>query len=291
MRVVIPLPFGEFEFNLRRTRRSRPLFWYTLLSAVLHCLAVALFGAALIRALLPVMPPKQQPIMVALSSALRIEPRTHPVPAHQPIPHPHAAQPQRPQPQTQAQPQPQQQRQVAYVRHVSARRPELSKPSHIAYAQSRQPTEQEKLAADMRMYERTIAQARAASDPVTGAESSRVTPEAPTRMTINIHGDFGKPQPEGVLYPTKRWVEGAFVYYYVRYTAEYADGQTETGDVPWPIRFPIGDDPFERGLHRMPLPGPLPDYVMPSDVAMMPLVKNCWDHHYAYCPIEREDTR
>jgi hypothetical protein len=38
----------------------------------------------------------------------------------------------------------------------------------------------------------------------------------------------------------------------------------------------------------MPLPGPLPGYVLPDGVALDPLVKNCLDHHYDYCPIEHE---
>jgi hypothetical protein len=281
MQLIIPLPFGEIRIRLRRTRRPRPMFWYALLSALLHVFVVALLAGSILHAFVHPHERQQPPVMVSISSALRIEPRPQPVPAKHPI--------ERPQPR----PQPVQQQPPPQPREMTARRPELSKPARVAYVQPRPRPEQQTLTqsqidAQTRAFARTIAQARAASDPIAGAADSHVKPAAPKRSVLNLQGNFGPPQPEGVLYPLKRWIDGPYVYYYVRYDAEYADGTTETGIVPWPIRFPLNNDPFARGIHHMPLPGPLPDYVLPSGVAMHPLVKNCWDHHYEYCPIAHE---
>lgn len=279
MRIRVPLPFADMEINVRTNRTKTRMVAYVVLSALFHlaCISAALFFA--VRALLPDTFRKQPPELVTISSAVRIEHRARPVPAHAParrlVP-------------------------VPRVVHVAAapRRlpvihrtpPPLRTPRHIALAYERTPvTESERLQADNRTFERTIAQARAANDPVAGAvERTTVTPQAPKRYTLNVNGSLDRPRPEGILYPLKRWVDDGWVYYYVRYDAEYADGSTESGDVPWPIRFPEGEDPFARGRNRMPLPGPMSDYVASADVTMSPLVRNCYDHRYMYCPIAHE---
>jgi hypothetical protein len=273
MRLAIPLPFGEIEVNVRKSRRARPLFWYGLLSIALHFAWIAIIGILVARTFLPVTTSTQQPpMMVTISSAPRIQPQPRAVTAnhllvrHQPV-----------------------LRQAARAQYTPPTHPrrELSKPARVAYVTPRA-ISQSQIQAQTRMFERTIAQAKAANNPVAGASNNSLTPAATKRYAMNLQGQFGKPQPEGVLYPSKRWVDGPYVYYYVTYTAVYADGTTESGVVPWPIRFSLGEDPFARGIHRMPLPGPLPDYVLPAGVAMRPLVKNCFDHRYPYCPIEHE---
>lgn len=279
MRLVIPLPFGEIEVDVRKNRRARPFFWYTLLSAALHLASLFIVGLFVLRMLLPVAQPKpQQPMIVTISSAPRVQPQAHAMPAYHPIVHHETVQRRIVQRQT-----PRAARPLAQPHHS-----ELSKAAKVAYATPAPQLTQSQLQAQTRAFEQTIAQAKAASDPVAGAANSNVQPAATKRYAVNLQGETGKPQPEGVLYPSKRWVDGPYVYYYVTYTAVYADGSTESGVVPWPIRFPLGADPFARGIHRMPLPGPLPDYVLPAGVAMEPLVKNCFDRHYPYCPIEHE---
>lgn len=273
MRLVIPIPFGEIELSVRSVRRARPLFWFTLLSAVLHVVVISLLATFLLRALFPV-ERKPQIINVAISSALRIEHRPVPQPVRQPTPA-------REQPKTIAQ---QQQVQAPVraepVRHHPSQRRELSRPQR--------PDLEARLAADNRAYQRTVAQLNAENNPLAGDAQPSAAPAAPKRYTLDLSGKFGKPHPEGVLYPLKRWIDGAYVYYYVRYTAEYADGSTEEGDVPWPIRFPVHADPFAHGIHEMPLPGPPDGYLAPEGIAMSPLVRNCYDHRYSYCPIEHE---
>lgn len=274
MQWIIPLPFGEIRVRVRRTRRARPLFWYMLLSAVVHVLFVGLIAGSLVHVFVKLKQVQQPPVMVSISSALRVEQRAHPKRANHPR--------ERRQPRTH----------IVREHAITAR----SHPRIIAYVKPKakpQSRPQHKLSqaqidAQTQGFERTIAQAREAVDPVAGAADSSVTPAAPKRSTLNLQGDYGPPQPEGVLYPLKRWIDGAYVYYYVRYDAEYADGSSESGLVPWPIRFPVDADPFARGVHRMPLPGPLPGYVLPDGIALHPLVKNCYDHHYDYCPIAHE---
>lgn len=271
MRFVVPLPFGEIEFSVRRMRRPRPLFWFVLASALFHVVVLSVVARYLLQAIFPV-EPKPQIITVAVSSALRIEHREIPQPVKQPVPA-------REQPQTPAQQQPQALTRPEPVRHPMQRR-ELSRPLRPDLAAQ--------LAADNRAYQRTVAQLNAQNNPIAGDAQPSLPPAALKRYTLNLSGRFGKTEPEGVLYPLKRWTDAAYVYYYVRYTAEYADGSTEEGEVPWPIRFPLHSDPFARGIHQMPLPGPPDGYLAPQGIAMTPLVRNCYDHRYQYCPIEHE---
>lgn len=283
-KIVVPLPFADVTITVRGNRRARPMLWYVLFSALFHILAVTGFIALLARSLYPANAQQHPPPeLVTISSAMRIEPKPRPIRAHAPIPKEHAV--------AHAQTAVTHRITVTHRERAAVRR-ELSTMRKIAYNPPRPARSTSLTASDIRsqtqMFENTIAQARAANDPVAGAATDNTTPAAPKRYSLNIDGDFGKPQPEGILYPLKRWVDGVWVYYYVRYTAEYADGTTEGGVVPWPIRFPVNADPFAHDRHRMPLPGPMPGYVASADTEMNPLVKNCYDHHYDYCPIEHE---
>lgn len=279
MRIRVPLPFADMEINVRTNRSKNRMIGYVVLSALFHlaCIWAALFFA--VRAFLPDTFRKQPPEIVTISSAVRIEHRPRPVPA-------------RARPQQRTVPVPRAVHVAAAPRRVPLIRqtpPPLQTPRHTALAYQRPPvSENQRLQAQNRTFERIIAQARAANDPVAGAVERPVAPDAPKRYTLNMEGSFERPRPEGILYPLKRWVDDGWVYYYVRYDAQYADGTTESGQVPWPIRFPEGADPFARGRQRMPLPGPMSDYVASADVAMAPLVRNCYDHRYAYCPIAHE---
>lgn len=281
-KIVVPLPFADLTITLRGNRRARPMLWYVLFSALFHVLTVAGFLTLFARALFPAAQHPQE--LVAISSAVRIEQRPRPIRAHTPVPEPRAIARQERTATTH--------QMTVTHRELAAPRRELSTIRKVAYnppvpAHSETLTKSQ-IQAQTQMFAQTIAQARAANDPVAGAASTITTPAAPKQYSLNIEGDFGKPQPEGVLYPLKRWLDDGWVYYYVRYTAEYADGSTESGLVPWPIRFPAGADPFAHDRHRMPLPGPMADYVASGDTQMNPLVKNCYDHRYDYCPIAHE---
>ena len=275
MRLTIPLPYGELELSVRKTRRARPLFWCVLLSAALHLTVLSLIVAYLMpRAVSSV---QQQPIIVSMSTALRIEPRSHPQPAHDAT--------QKPPSHREAEPSIRAHAAIAARTRPERDRPELAKKSTVAPAQRN--TIEAQLQRDSRDFARTADRLRALDNPRAGLANSSLPPAAPKSYALDISGDSGKPQPEGILYPVKRWTDGAYVDYYVRYLV-YADGATETGTVPWPIHFPLSADPFARGGRHMPLPGPPADYVLPADAPVTPLIRNCYDHRYDYCPIERE---
>jgi hypothetical protein len=56
---------------------------------------------------------------------------------------------------------------------------------------------------------------------------------------------------------------GRFNWHYVHVTILYADGYTETIDVPWPFVFPSSNDPIEREQRRFLAPPPPDGYVLP----------------------------
>lgn len=274
MRLTLPLPFGELTVSITRTRRARPLFWYTLLSAALHLIAITAFVRLALSSLLP--RTQQPPIMVSMSSALPIERRERPQPARQPT----------------RQQQTPVARRTAPQAERATQEPQKAAPVPTPENPAPRPRPADKAAVNLEQDRKTYAQVAArlsANDnPSAGLAVSSARPASSKRYTLDIAGADAKPQPEGILYPQKRWSEGAYVYYYVTYLVYYADGTTETGSVPWPIRYLLSNDPFARGIHHMPLPGPPSNYILPSDVSVTPLVRDCYDHHYEYCPIEHE---
>lgn len=56
---------------------------------------------------------------------------------------------------------------------------------------------------------------------------------------------------------------GRLNWHYVHVTILYADGYSETVDVPWPFVFPSSNDPIEREQHRFFAPPPPEGYVLP----------------------------
>jgi hypothetical protein len=109
---------------------------------------------------------------------------------------------------------------------------------------------------------KTIAQSRAQADPL------RVKPEAPAApksYRLQMHGVFGNlHRGQGQYYPVRGWHADGVDWYYVSYEFTYADGTYETGNVPWPIHFTPGSDPFVNGLTNVQLPGPPPGFVPPG---------------------------
>jgi hypothetical protein len=140
-------------------------------------------------------------------------------------------------------------------------------------------------------FEKTIAQLRRQSDPLAGAARPVETPAAPKRFAFDFRGSVGtSPQAEGILTPVKSWRDGPYTYYYVRYWVQYADGSTESGYVPWPLRYLPQTDPFLLHWEHFPLPAPLPDYALPTDTDLRPLVAYCYEHRgeFSDCPIAHD---
>lgn len=259
---------------MRKFRRWRLFLWSLFASFVLHALFMWLAGPLWLNRF-AAHEKQQQAVVTTISTAVRIDRRMQPERAAHPVV---------PQPQH-ALPQPQ---------HVAAAAPHAAVvPPHITRTRSVTPPQphvltQADLDAQTRQYERTIAKAKAANNPLAGIANAAVKPESPKRYTFNIASEVGSPLPNGLLVAIDSWHRGGYTYYHVHYDVEYADGEQESGDVPWPIRYPPGADPFAQGIHTMPLPGPPADWSPPAGTQLAPLLKNCYDHRYTYCPIAYE---
>lgn len=146
-------------------------------------------------------------------------------------------------------------------------------------------------AQQQQVFEKTIAKLREENNPLVSAARPVPSPEAPKRYSYDFSGSVGTgPHAEGILTPEKSWREDGYTYYYVRYWVQYADGSTETGIVPWPLRYKPAQDPFRLGLEHFPLPAPMPDYVLPPGTNLHPLVAFCYEHRgeFPTCPIMHE---
>lgn len=262
-------------------RRYRALLWCLALSLAFHFLIVpllvSLFGVR------RDMQTAQLTYEVRQSSALRISRRTQPRPASVPHPQvvhePHtAARPQQQQRQA-VQPPKEQRREVARIEpHATIHVPRISSQS-VNFGQQQA------------LFEKTIAQLRRESDPVLSAAKAQApVPSAPKRYAVDFSGSFGTPHAEGVLTPVKSWRDGPYDYYYVQYSVQYADGSTETGYVPWPIRYLPQVDPFLQHWEHFPLPVPLHDFKLPPGTDLHPLVAFCLEHRseLSDCPIEHD---
>jgi hypothetical protein len=92
-----------------------------------------------------------------------------------------------------------------------------------------------------------------------------VKPEpAPTmkRYAMDL-GDLtaGSLSHHGLCDPIRDWEQGGYDYYYVACNVRFSDGTFQRQDVPWPVRFPPNDDPFNGTSHvDKPLAAPLPGW-------------------------------
>jgi hypothetical protein len=71
---------------------------------------------------------------------------------------------------------------------------------------------------------------------------------------------------DGIIRPIKHWRVGNENYYYVHYEYMYGDGRVEEDDVPWPVHYPVNDDPFARGDKRIAIQDPPKDFTPPGDL-------------------------
>lgn len=110
---------------------------------------------------------------------------------------------------------------------------------------------------------KTIAQSRAQTDPLRNVKPD--PPAAPRAYHMQMYGVFGAlHRGQGQYRPIRGWRAGGLDWYYVSYEFTYADGTYETGNVPWPIHFSPGGDPFVNGYTNIQLPPPPPGYVPPG---------------------------
>ncbi len=115
-------------------------------------------------------------------------------------------------------------------------------------------------------FERTIAQAKSAANPL------NVKPEPPAatkRYRTQMVGVDGRLSGfEGLCDPIKSWEADGWDYYFVACNVAFDDGRLERQGVPWPVRFRPEADPFAgTGARNVPLAGPLPGWRPgPNDV-------------------------
>ncbi|HEV3153502.1 MAG TPA: hypothetical protein VGZ02_06850 [Candidatus Baltobacteraceae bacterium] len=288
------LRLGRLRVNVRFTRPApgrqydskRAIRISFAASVLLHVLTlpfvVALFAAVLPPASSHAKPPEE---IVSISSAIRLEKRARPIP---PAPRRQTNVAERVQTRTAqaATPQPAPTAQIAALSRTDLHARTYYAPKHTRETQHATLSASE-LADQQAMFARTIAQAREQTDPVAAA-ARPVQPSSRRYYAFNIEGAQGNlHNGEGYLIPMKRWTDGPYTFYYVRYWVIYPDGTTEQGIVPWPIHYLTSDDPFARGIRHMPLPGPGPDFTASAN-DMQPLVKDCYDHRYPYCLIQHE---
>jgi hypothetical protein len=259
------------------------LFWAFVLSIGFHLVAGPLL-AWLLRARFISGAQQLQPVetISITSSALRFERRPQP---QRPSPiHPPAPQP-KPRAVTKSAPEQAPHRELARITPRAA----ISVPRETTHHGPQTQSFSQQLAQQQQQFTKTIARLREENNPVVGAAQPVSAPATTKRYTFNFSGSIGSPNiGQGILYPTQAWQRGPWDYYYVRYWVLYPDGTSETGSVPWPVRFPQSQDPIKLGWRTMPLPGPEPGYVMPPDVNPHPLVAFCYEHHFASCPVAHD---
>lgn len=256
-----------------------------LLSLLFHFIALPLFSMLFFGRRTPVTP--QEIVYVARSSALRITHRSRPLPprrAHR------AVTPQRQPVRTQRAQRAQRQPHSRAVRREIARidpralRPVPPKLQYNRQSLTSPQTEQEQ-------FEQTIARLRASNNPVISAERPVRQAQTEKHYSYNFSSSIGTVgSGQGILDVVRSWQDDGYDYYYVRYWVEYPDGTTETGVVPWPIRYLPAQDPFRLGIHHMPLPVPLTGYTLPPGTVLHPLVAYCFKHRdeLSDCPIQHD---
>lgn len=69
----------------------------------------------------------------------------------------------------------------------------------------------------------------------------------------------------GLCDPIKNWEQDGFNYYFVSCNVRFSDGTYQRQPVPWPVRFPPGNDPFAGTANgEKPLAMPLPGWHLPA---------------------------
>lgn len=140
-------------------------------------------------------------------------------------------------------------------------------------------------------FEKTIERLRRENDPIVSAERPVQRSDLNRTFALDVGRSAGSaPRGEGILTPEKAWQADGYDYYYVRYWVQYPDGSTETGIVPWPLRYLPEDDPFRLHILHFPLPGPLADFALPPGTPLHPLIAYCYAHRgeLASCPIHHD---
>jgi hypothetical protein len=258
----------------RERRRDRFLLLAILLSLAAHVLVALLwllFAPRLAKLqIVPAPQPTEQ--FVTISSAVRIEHRAAPqperrAPAPAPAPRPR---PQHAQALAAAQTPQRSPRELSAAQLAAQPRKVAQAAERAAEASKNTALSPEKLAQLDQDFEKTIAQARGAANPlnVTSREAPAVTKRYQTQM-VGIDGRLTGFQ--GLCDPIKSWEAEGWDYYYVACNVAFDDGRVDRQGVPWPVRFRPEADPFAgTGRENVPLSPPLPGWRLGSNDRITP---------------------
>ena len=258
-------------------RDRRLLAWSFLFSLLANVLvwSLSLHHWSFLRAQ-PVRPQDRE--LIVSSTSLRIEHRDKPQPQNNP--HRVTAPPPRPQRQTvQPRQQPVRPRQPeARPREIAREIPNATPVPVAAPRKQSQSTLAQQLAQQQQAFSREVAQLHAQNNPLSVAT---ITPQAPSSYHKSYVDVSGKDRNgvQAILIPIKHWFDGALSCYYVHYDAQFSNGGSETGDIPWPVCYPRDDDkmlPLDR-MHSLPVPAPQPGYALPAGTYITPFLRNVYN--------------
>ncbi len=247
-----------------RNERAR-LAWALLASAVLNLLLwpffLWLFGARV-----EMVRPADREILEA-STSVRIERRT--------IPQPRQA-PSRSKPAT-APP-----RSSSVTKQPPAHRRELARISPQGTPEPRpakhEATLAQTLAAQEREFARESQAIHAANNPLSIATIAPQAPSTYQRSYMDLSGRDPQERVSAVLTVLRTFATTTMHCYYVHYDAQFSEGGTDDGNIPWPVCYPKDHDamlPLDR-VHTLPIPAPQPDYRLPEGTILSPLLDDIY---------------
>jgi hypothetical protein len=132
---------------------------------------------------------------------------------------------------------------------------------------------------DQENFAKEVAQLNKSDDP---HAIPTIDPASAGESTKSYRFDFsrgasGDEHGDGVITPLQSWHDRGLDCYYARYEYTYPSGETEDGEIVWPICYTPDEDPFPHGRHRIPFPLPEPGYKLPAGTDLPPLEKYFYD--------------
>jgi outer membrane biosynthesis protein TonB len=254
---------------------SRAWIWAIPLSALLHAFALPLALLAFASKLVFAPAPRPESEQVVATTAVRIERRPSPrsqgapaQPAGQPVPQQAESRPAQPQPQT-----------APGTTPTPQPTPEPTKAPPVPRKQRSTPLQQQ-IATQQQTFQKEVARLRQRNQPLSIATVAPEPPASYHRSAFDVAGTRTRESAQALLFPTRHWMEGGMSCYYTRYVAQFSDGGTEDGVVPWPVCYAPADDRFAKFPNAagvpLPIPYPPPGYVLPPGTYLSPFLKRIY---------------
>ncbi|MGR4064610.1 MAG: hypothetical protein ACLQPV_04105, partial [Vulcanimicrobiaceae bacterium] len=134
----------------------------------------------------------------------------------------------------------------------------------------------QRLAAEQAAFAREVARLREQSKPLAIA-SAAPSPAAMRHYAMDLSGAQRTAGGNGVVTPLREWEINGLHCYYGHLDYQVADGGREDEDIPWPFCFPANDDQMAMSPHLIPVPTPVPGYVLPPTRSIGPVLKHVYD--------------